>query len=299
MNALSLFYLRKFKRVWKHLVYTCFLMAVGCTEIIQLELSTDPVRLVVDAVLSNESEYQIVRLSKSVPYFSDQPAPPVSFAKVAISDGDHKFLFTESVENPGYYYISPKVFVPEPGVTYTLTIDDVIIGNEGVEPTYSAVTTMPYPVEADSVDLRLNDTWEIWQVLVWFQDPPDEDNYYLFKVRRNDQLMTYRPKDLRVTDDVFFNGSYVNGIWVQSINAGNNRRQLNDGDIITLDLCSITQDFYRFMDALHKEIRPASPLFSGPPANLPGNISNGALGFFTAIATHQVSVVFDSSRHNQ
>ena len=291
--------MHQFKNFLKGMVWCSLSALVSCTEIIDIELTTDPVRLVVDGVLTNEAEYQIVRLSTSVSYFSDEPAPAVSYATVIISDGQKNYLMTESDENPGYYYLSPKDFKPRPGQTYTLTIDGVDIRKNGKPVTYKASTTMPYPVEPDSVSLRLNESWEIWQVLVWFQDPPEEENYYLFQVRRNDYLMTYRPKDLRVTDDLFFNGSYVNGIWVQSISAGNNRLQLKDGDVVTLDLCSIPEEFYRFMDALHQEIRPASPLFSGPPANLPGNISDGALGIFTSMAIGQVSVVFDSSRHNQ
>jgi hypothetical protein len=76
----------------------------------------------------------------------------------------------------------------------------------------------------------------------------------------------------------------VEKLWVQSIDARAASRNLLPGDIISLELAAITPEFYRFLDAIKKDEQGTDPLFSGPPANIIGNINNGALGMFTFIS---------------
>jgi hypothetical protein len=57
-------------------------------------------------------------------------------------------------------------------------------------------------------------------------------------------------------------------------------------------MSSIDEVFYKYVIALQGETRTSIPLFSGPPANLPGNISNGALGYFTAFSNSYGSIIF-------
>lgn len=274
---------------------------VGCTESINLDLKTEKRQLVVDGVLSNEPFVQVIRLSWSVPYFTTTESPPVSGANVTVNDGDNTFRFRESTEHPGYYYILPDAFLPIPGKTYTLKIQNPDLVNDELVETYTAISKMPEIVDVDSIDLKyqyFNKDWEIWQVLVYFQDPPKEENNYMFRISQNGNRVTSRPSDIRISNDKFFDGNYVNGLWIQSIDAAENRRQIKEGDLITLELASINKEFYEFMDAVKKDQLGSDPIFSGPPANMPGNISNGALGFFTTIATSSAGVVYDPSRHD-
>ncbi len=278
------------------------LVLAGCTEPIDLSLKTNPKRLVVDAIISNDPYVQVVRLSWSVPYFSTTPSPPVSGATVTIHEEESVYFLRESTEHPGYYFILPEVFLPQPGKTYTLKIEGVQNLDDDVETTvYTATTVMPEVVRVDSLTLRyqyFNKDWVIWQVLAFYQDPPDETNYYMFRISQNNNRVTSRPSDIRVSSDKYFNGNYVNGLWVQSIDAREGRRVLNEGDLITLEVASITKEFYKFLEAIKMDEQGSDPLFSGPPANIPGNISNGALGFFTAIHTSTATIVYDPAKHD-
>jgi hypothetical protein len=286
------------QKKWLCMALSIMLLS-GCTEVIDLELKSDPIRLVVDGILTNQSELQVVKLSQSAPYFSSTPALPVSDAIVTISDGSNIYVLTESNQHPGHYYISTDIFQPAPGNTYNLDITNVDLKGDNQIPHYTATATMPEPVLLDSMNLKLSDKWDLWQVLAWFQDPPEVQNYYLFRVLVNDMLFTRIPRELKFSDDRFFNGNYVNGVWVQSIFAGNNRKVEFIGTTFTLELCSITSEFYDFLYAIELETSSRSPFFSGPPANIQGNISNGALGIFTAIAIDKASVDFDPEIHNQ
>ncbi len=55
-------------------------------------------------------------------------------------------------------------------------------------------------------------------------------------------------------------------------------------------------DFYNYIIALQTETHISVPLFSGPPANLPGNISNGALGFFRAYSNSYGYTIFTGEK---
>lgn len=294
--------MRTAKRKISKWVTLVLLVLTGCTEPIDLSLKTNSKRLVVDAIISNDPYVQVVRLSWSVPYFSTTSSPPVSGATVTIQEEQSVYLLRESTEHPGYYFILPEVFLPQPGKTYTLRIEGVQNLDDDVESTvYTATTIMPEVVPVDSLTLRyqyFNKDWVIWQVLAFYQDPPDETNYYMFRISQNNNRVTSRPSDIRVSSDKYFNGNYVNGLWVQSIDAREGHRVLNEGDLITLEVASITKEFYKFLEAIKMDEQGSDPLFSGPPANMPGNISNGALGFFTAIHTSTATIIYDPSKHD-
>ncbi len=282
------------------LLFTAIFM-VSCTETIDLSLNTTARKLVVDAVISNKPNVQVVKLSWSGSYFSTNELPPVSGATVTIQEGQKIFTLRESTKNPGYYYILPEDFVPEPGKTYNLIIADLDLDENGEPEIYTSTTTMPQTVKIDFIDLKyqyFNDDWEIWQVLVYYQDPPAIQNNYMFRISQNENSFTKRPSDIRISNDKFFDGNYVNGLWVQSIDAREEYRQLEEGDIITLDLGSITKEYYEFLEAIKMDEQGSDPLFNGPPSNVTGNISNGALGFFTALSSSTAEVVYNPAKHD-
>jgi hypothetical protein len=273
----------------------------GCTEPIELDLTTQPTRLVVDGVISNHTSIKVIRLSRSQPYFSTTESTPVSGAYISVSDGNKSFKFSESNEHPGYYFVYSNVFSPVPGKTYSLIIQNVDIDKNGISEIYTAVSEMPNVVPLDSVDLKyqyFDKDWEIWQVRAYFQDPQHIENQYMFRISINDNIETSRPSDLRISDDKFFKDNYVKALWVQSIDARETSRNLEIGSKITLEMASINQDFFNFLDAVKKDEQGENPLFSGPPANAPGNISNGAIGIFTTIATSTTSVNYNPAIHD-
>ena len=53
---------------------------------------------------------------------------------------------------------------------------------------------------------------------------------------------------------------------------------------VTVEMHSISRKYYDFLVAIALETEFNGDLFSGPPANIPSNISNGGLGFFIASA---------------
>jgi hypothetical protein len=55
------------------------------------------------------------------------------------------------------------------------------------------------------------------------------------------------------------------------------------------ELDGITKEYFEFLIEAQAEISPKTPLFSGPSSNVKSNISNDALGFFTAYSLRRVA----------
>jgi hypothetical protein len=260
-------------------IFSLALFLVSCTEKIDIQLDDSYTRLVVEGNITNETSEQSIRLTSSAPYFSNQPAPPVTGATVSINDGTNTFILNE--KEPGLYVTTPD-FAGTPGRTYTLNIELKEAINNLT--TYTSSCYMNDVVQSDSIGIEFHDDWGkgIWEVKWYAQEPAGED-YYLFRVLKNDTLYADSLKNWFAVDDRFLDGNYTNGIGVWYF-WKMRHQEVNPGDKITLKVCGITKDYKRFVEFTRQAIDYQSPMFSGPPANVPGNISGGAIGYFAAYA---------------
>jgi hypothetical protein len=146
----------------------------------------------------------------------------------------------------------------------------------------------------DSIGLLFHPDWGnmgIWEVKCYVLDPISED-FYRFMILRNGVMITDTLSDWFVIEDKFFNGNYVNGAAIGFLDQESPEEMLNPGDIVTAEVHSIGKDYAAFIGEAQSELWGSNPLFSGPPANVKGNISNGAFGFFAAYAvTREETVV--------
>ncbi len=115
----------------------------------------------------------------------------------------------------------------------------------------------------------------------------------MFNLYRNSSLVTDTLNELLVVDDRLYNGNYTNGISVGFFQEEYPDEVLVSGDTIMLEMGSITEDFAYFIWDVQIETGYNIPLFSGPPANIKGNISGGALGFFACYSTARATVIYE------
>ncbi len=279
-----------------HSICAIFLVVLSfssCTEDMDLTLSdTDP-RLVVDGRISTDTTTHFVRLTLSGSYFDSQEAIAVKGALVTIKDDVQTIVLNENPEYPGFYF-TPDNYYGLPGRTYELNIEGVDVDNNGQDELYQAITDLNPVAPIDSVRLEYHSVWNLWKVLLYAQDPAETKDFYNFAVALNDSLISDRYSKLGFVDDRFFDGNYAAGVWVQTIDEEEEGIELKDGDWVRLSMGGITEEFYKYLEAVDEETGFKAPLFSGPPANLPGNVSNGALGFFQAYSYSIDSVEFSS-----
>lgn len=275
-----------------------FFLSEGCTETIELDLESTSSRLVVDGMLTNEKKVHYVRLSESAPFFQDSASLTVEGAEVFLYDGEREVKLRESSGMPGFYLTSED-FKGVPGRTYTLNIEDVDIDKDGRSETYQANAYMPEPNQVDSIDMIYDDKWEIWKVLLYASDNPERRDFYMFRLFKNGALISDNISEYSLVNDKFFDGNRADGVWVQSLDAGKESEQMESGDVIALQMCTISEGYYNFIDGVQRESREQYPLFSGPPANAPGNVTSGALGFFPAFSVSYAFFLFDEETIEQ
>lgn len=265
------------------LLIPLLLFAASCTERISINLDEGYTRLVVDGILTTDTGIHTIKLTKTTSYYYNEPAPGISGARVTLNDGTSEITLRETGE--GIYQTDPG-YSGIPGRTYTLDIHLAEPVNGFLE--YSAVSYMNQGITLDSVKAIFHDDWGkdgYYELGCYVLDPPTTD-YYMFKTYKNGQLITDTLSRVLVTDDRFYNGNYTNGIGVGFYNQSMPREKVNPGDILTVESARITRDYYTFITQLQIQSGYQTPLFSGPPSNIAGNISNGAVGFF---ATYPVS----------
>jgi hypothetical protein len=264
------------------------ILIFSCVERINIELDSSYTRLVVDGSLSTDTMSHIVRLSTTTSYYYNQPAPAVTGADLKISDGTNIYSLTEN--SPGEYHTDSSVY-GEPGKTYTLDIK--LAAAIGGYTDYSATSKL-YPVShLDSLSLDFHPDWSengIWEVKCYVQDPPSED-FYRFLVSKNSKMLSDTLDDWFVTDDRFFNGNYAYGAPIAYLEQNKNDEILKGGDTIMVEMNSIGGDFANFILEAQSEVRGSNPLFSGPPANVKGNVNNGASGFFSAYSVSRAYTI--------
>jgi len=192
--------------------------------------------------------------------------------------------------NSGIYFTAPDVF-GRVGKTYNLKIQlEEEIGGAKI---YQAASQI-YPInQIDSIGLEFHEDWGddgFWEVKCYVLDPPAED-FYMFHIYRNGVLINDTIDQVFVVDDILYNGNYTNGIGVGYFDQSNENEKLIPGDKVTLRVGRITREYSDFLWQLQEQVSFQTPLFSGPPANVQGNISDGAFGAFGVYSTSYASTI--------
>lgn len=275
----------------RFLYFSLMIFVTGCSEKIDMKLDDSHIQLSVEGTITTDSLQQAVKLTRSAGYFSNQPAPAVSRAIVTLSDGTATDTLREDLPaRPGTYAL-PQYFRGMIGKTYSMEIK--LAEPIGDHTEYSASCRIMQSVTLDSISAIFDPSLGkegYWQIRIFAQDPGDETNYYLFRYSRNGVLVSDSIEKWSITDDRFFNGSYIDGLTAFYLNYSHSSETLHPGDTILVQMSAITREYYNFI----LQVQQAGiqiPFFSGPPANVEGNISNGGIGFLSAYSSSRAAHV--------
>jgi len=244
----------------------------SCQKVIDLKLNNAAAQMVIEANVIDQYGPQFITLSQSVPFTNKNTFPPVRGASIVVTDSSGKqFNFTET--EPGLYSSVP--FRGIYGHTYTMTVK-----SGGL--TYTAQSTMPFPVSLDSVTAKIDafDNKNRRTIQVNYQDPQDVANYYRFVLYVNQQEVD----DVFVNDDSFSNGRYVQ---LELFEASND---VLAGDTATVEMQCIDKNVYKYWFSLSQQ-QANGPGGAVTPSNPPSNINNNALGYFSAHTTQTKSII--------
>jgi len=249
------------------------MIVMSCTKVIDLKLASDSGKLVIEGNITDEDSVQDIKLSRNVPFTSNNTYPAVTGATVTVTDDkNNSYTFTEGVAGT---YTSPP-FHGVAGSIYKMT---VVTGGA----TYTASSTMPAPVQLDSITDKKNDfnsADDKREITVHYQDPAGVVNQYRF-------IMWVNGKEVSTVfafDDEFSNGRYVHGDLTE------NTDDIHPGDTVKVEMQCIDKPVYTYWFTLMEQ------QFGGPdggvaPSNPPSNITPACLGYFSAHSTQTKTIV--------
>ncbi|MBN2167311.1 MAG: DUF4249 domain-containing protein [Marinilabiliaceae bacterium] len=297
-------YKSKVVKVLVSFVLSGFLMP-SCTEDFMPDLGSMESVLVVDGAISDFPGPKYINLTMSVDYFYNESAPSVTGAKVTVFDGVDSVLFAELKGYPGYYK-SPGNYIGVVGRTYKLIIENIDANGDGIAEVYEAESELKPVAPIDSFSMKYGKqySYEFWSLILHAVEPAETEDFYVFKVYKNDTVISDQIQDWTITNDEFIvSGTSMNvEIYQLSEEDDDGIREFgapNLGDVYILEMNGITEEYYDFLTAVVLEMSPKVPIFSGPSANVPTNVSNGARGFFAAYSVSLDTLVITQDILNQ
>jgi Domain of unknown function (DUF4249) len=242
------------------------LSLASCEKVVNVDLKNATPVIVIEGIVDNSGSPAKVLISKTVPFSTNNVYPAVTGAVVKIADNlGNNFTLAESPK--GTYTNATLIGVP--GRTYTLNIT-----SEGKN--YTAISTMPQQVAFDTIfQEKIFFNKVIKLVTASFDDPQGFGNYYNFVQTINGK----RNKNIFTLDDLYQDGGTIdNQIIDQDAN-------LKTGDVVQIEMQCINKVAYRYLVGL-QDLSGGNTV----PANPDSNISNSALGYFSAHTSEKKTI---------
>lgn len=248
----------------KHTIFQALLPAVlilftACEKVIDVDLKDAEPKIVIEANITDQpGQYKVV-LSKSVSFSQENSFPAVTGAQVTLSDNSGN---TEDLIESEAGTYSSAVIQGVPGRNYFLKV--VAEGK-----TYDAVSSMPQPVEIEEIRIdKFQFNEEELVPKIKFRDPAGVKNFYralyIINGKTSDKLF--------FLDDQFQDGNLIEGTLFDP------DMKLKSGDKVRIVLQCIDENNLNYLR--EEDLVSNNQLAS--PANPTNNLSNGALGYFSA-----------------
>jgi len=242
------------------------LIVQGCKKVVQVDLKNTASRIVIEGEITNITEEYKVTITRTVSFSDDNIFPPVTGATVQVKDSSNGIIYPFDETSPGVYTVKNFTGVPK-------HIYNLYILAEGKS--YTASSGMPAAVQPDSITFALNTDFNNKKdinAVVNFKDPPGLGNYYQFIEYLNGKLVP----NTFVFEDRLSDGRYIREPLF------NDSTYLHKGDTLTLKMYCIDKDIYDYFFTLIQVTANNNNFQPVTPANPISNISNGALGYFSA-----------------
>lgn len=258
------------------LLILIMLLFTGCEKVIEVDLNEANPEIVIEANLSSTTNLAEVKLSKTGSYFGDSPIEKISNAQVRVEDEFGGSFVLEEVENG--LYQNDKISLKEETV-YQLFVDI----EEG---DYESTSKLNPVVLIDSLTYFYDDGFafleEGYTIKIHFTDPAGQNNYYRINIFANDSIKIHE-EELIIFDDRLVDGQALEIVLRGMI--------FEPGYSVTTELVSLDEGAYEYYK-IFQDLINVNP-GSAAPANPTSNISNGALGYFSAWSSDSKTVFIE------
>ncbi|HMG15375.1 MAG TPA: DUF4249 domain-containing protein [Saprospiraceae bacterium] len=250
---------------YRRLIIAFFTLTVlfsACTKVIDINLNVSAPQIIIEGNITNQAGPYQVQITKTVNFSDANVFPKVTGALVIITDitADVKDTLFETF--PGIY--TTKSIIGSVGHNYQLSVLA-----EGK--TYNSFSTIPQLVELDSITFIKTNLFGKQQIntVVNFNDPPVTVNYYSFDLYVN---------GVRKERTYLFSDRLADG---KNISQDINTDSLEIGNTVKIEMKCIDKGVYNYFKTL-PQVTGGNNFQSVSPANPISNISNKALGYFSA-----------------
>jgi len=268
-----------------------FIVLISCDDKIDIDVPEAPPRLVIEASLDWEKgttgNNQTIKLSTSTPYFDTTLNTSVIGATVSVRNNNSGAVYNFVDQNDGIYTIDN--FVPVINDSYTLT---VIHDGETYTATENMMAVTPIMNPTQSLEGGFDD--EVLDLTIFFDDPVDEENFYMVSVKEEGDLFA----ELETQSDEFTNGNTQEEFFEKDRDDEDETAEYNPGDTINVKLFGISQRYYNYITLLVEQYDSGGDPFATIPAEIKGNCinetneANYAFGYFRVTEFDQITYTF-------
>ena len=252
---------------YKYIILASFAILFAgsaCEKVIDIELNEADQTIVIEAIVEDQIGSNQVQITRSGGFYQTNDFEAVNGAEVIITDENGNSFSLEEKE-PGIY--QHDSLTGDYSQTYTLTVS-----TDGKD--YAAASTVPSEVKIDSVSYEFVQTpfgTSGYRVLINFTDPAETLDYYRVKIYKQGE----KGGEYQIFNDELFNGNPTQLGLFQTL--------FEKGDEVIVELIHIDEAAYDYFNALLDITSDAGPGLAAP-ANPKSNITNNALGYFSAQA---------------
>src|SRR5690625_62743 len=253
----------------KYIILLCsnVLFLSYCEDIIDLIVKVAVAKYIIEADIHNLSKKQMIKISQTTRLNDVRLKKGIDQARVQVENSKGQINRFSHIGEGNYINLN---FKPVEGERYKLNVN---IDGE----LFTAYSTMPKYVEVDTLGFVEENVFgkEYYFLVVRFQDPLEEANFYKYNMSVNNGAMEF----INVSSDKFNNGLNVEH------RLSNKDNDLKEGDEVKLTRSTIDSAVYKYWNEYQM-----TSLASASPGNPTSNISNGALGFFSVRNTEEYEV---------
>lgn len=260
-----------------------FLFLMACEKEIDWNLQDNPENtIVVNARITNEFKIQQIQLSHPVREMNDVPEP-FSGAIANVSWRQQSVSFSESDTIPGTYY-SDQPFAAAVDREYLLTIEKDNLS-------FQAETYMVPVLPSNTPVVNFHQDTGLFSIN-WSNPKysPFEQAIYEADITWSHLPSHDHSDSLTMARITFYT---LNTIDVSHVIFPQDKEEVffPAGSIVIFSKYSLNEEYGSYIRALLSEAQWQGSLFETARGNLPGNISNGGLGYFSACAVIRDTLV--------
>lgn len=247
----------------------------SCEKEIDIDLKSVPPRIAIEGIVK-QGQLATVHVTQTQDFDNNDKYANLSGAIVTISDDQGNSEVLKQGAN-GWYTAENENLKGVVGRKYNLSVK-----YDGQE--YTATSQMPPHVPLKDISFDKIALIDYPFPVVHFADPKGELNQYYRALVFINGKQHPRMNEFPISAE-FVDGDSDIG-WPLDLNTDDEDNDpLKKGDELTIEFQCIDKGTYKFFDSL------ANPV--GTPTNPISNISNGALGYFSACTTQKMTVIAD------